>query len=104
MIKFRNFAVALLIAAAFGSTGCSVFKKGARPKTPVLGQRIAVLTTEGNVAVDPATQALPFSLPPATENNAWTEAGGNAGNSMAIWRSAPPCSPPSRCSRDGGAA
>jgi len=82
MIKFRNFAVALLIAAAFGSTGCSVFKKGARPKTPVLGQRIAVLTTEGNVAVDPATQALPFSLPPATENNAWTEAGGNAGNSM----------------------
>ena len=82
MSKFRNFAVALLIAAAFGSSGCSVFKKGARPKTPVLGQRIPVLTTEGNVAVDPATQALPFSLPPATENGAWSESGGNATNSM----------------------
>ncbi|HEX5257176.1 MAG TPA: PQQ-binding-like beta-propeller repeat protein [Sphingomicrobium sp.] len=82
MSKFRNFAVALLIAAAFGSSGCSLFKKGARPKTPVLGQRIPVLTTEGNVAVDPATQALPFSLPPATENSGWTESGGNASNSM----------------------
>lgn len=82
MRKFRNFAAALLIAGAFASTGCSVFKKGARPKTPVLGQRIAVLTTEGNVEVDPATQALPFSVPPATENTGWTESGGNASNSM----------------------
>jgi outer membrane protein assembly factor BamB len=82
MTKSRNFTVALLLAAAFASTGCSLFKKGAHPKTPVLGQRIPVLTTEGDVTVDPATRALPFSLPPATENSSWTESGGNASNSM----------------------
>jgi len=82
MIKSSNFTVALLIAAALASSGCSLFKKGSHPNTPVLGQRIPVLTTEGNVAVDPATQALPFSLPPAVNNDGWTESGGNASNSM----------------------
>jgi outer membrane protein assembly factor BamB len=82
MSKSRNFTVAVLIAAALASGGCSLLKKGARPKTPVLGQRISVLTTEGNVEVDPATQALPFSLPAAAENSGWTESGGNATNSM----------------------
>ncbi|HXS49897.1 MAG TPA: PQQ-binding-like beta-propeller repeat protein [Sphingomicrobium sp.] len=82
MSKSTKFTVAVLIAAALASSGCSVFKKGARPKTPVLGQRIPVLTSEGNVEVDPATKALPFSLPAATENSSWTESGGNATNSM----------------------
>lgn len=82
MIKSRNLKVALLIAAALASSSCSLFKKGARPKTPVLGERIPVLTSEGNVEVDPATQALPFSLPQPTENSGWTESGGNASNSM----------------------
>ena len=82
MSKSTKFTVAVLIAAALASSGCSVFKKGARPKTPVLGQRIPVLTTEGNVEVDPATQALPFSLPAPVENSGWTESGGNATNSM----------------------
>jgi outer membrane protein assembly factor BamB len=81
MTRSKKFRVAVLIAAALAASGCSVFKKG-RPKTPVLGQRIAVLSSEGDVAVDPATQALPFSLPPATENSSWTESGGNASNSM----------------------
>jgi len=82
MTKFRNVTVAVLIAAALASSGCSVFKKGARPKTPVLGQRIDVLTNEVEVAADPTTQALPFSLPAPVVNNAWTESGGNATNSM----------------------
>jgi outer membrane protein assembly factor BamB len=82
MSNSTKFTVAVLIAAALASSGCSVFKKGGRPKTPVLGQRIAVLTTEGNVEVDPATRALPFSLPAPVENNGWTESGGNATNSM----------------------
>jgi outer membrane protein assembly factor BamB len=81
MRKSTKFRVAVLIVAALAASGCSVFKKG-RPKTPVLGERIAVLSTEGDVQVDPATQALPFSLPPAAENPGWTESGGNASNSM----------------------
>ena len=82
MTKSRNVTVAVLIAAALASSGCSVFKKGARPKTPVLGQRIDVLTNEVEVAADPATQALPFSLPAPVENSGWTESSGNATNSM----------------------
>lgn len=82
MSKSRNLGLALLIVAAIASSGCSVFKKSHKPTTPVLGERIAVLTSENDVEVDPATQALPFSLPPAAENAGWTESGGNASNSM----------------------
>ena len=38
-----------MIAAALAASGCSVFKKGKGPKTPVLGERIAVLTSESDV-------------------------------------------------------
>jgi len=82
MSKSSNFRIALLIAAALASSGCSLLKKGSKPTTPVLGQRIPVLTTEGDVEVDPATQALPFNLPAAVANPGWTESGGNASNSM----------------------
>jgi outer membrane protein assembly factor BamB len=81
MRKSRTFGIAVLIAAALASSGCGVFKKG-KPKTPVLGERIPVLTSESDAQVDPATQALPFSLPAAVENAGWTESGGNASNSM----------------------
>ena len=81
MRKSRNLRIAILIAAALASSGCGVFKKG-KVKTPVLGERIPVLTSESDAQVDPATQALPFSLPAPVENPAWAESGGNASNSM----------------------
>jgi outer membrane protein assembly factor BamB len=74
--------IAVMIAAALAASGCSIFKKGSHPKTPVLGQRIPVLTNEAGVEVDPATQALPFSLPAPVENSGWTQSGGNATKSM----------------------
>jgi outer membrane protein assembly factor BamB len=58
-----------------------VFKKG-KASTPVLGQRIAVLTGEGDVTVDPATATLPMSLPQPAVNTDWTQSGGNATKSM----------------------
>ncbi len=82
MTRSRNFGIALLIAAALTSSGCGVFNRGKKPMTPVLGERIPVLTNEGDVEVDPATRSLPFSLPAATENAGWTESGGDASNSM----------------------
>ena len=48
-IRFRAF---VLIAAALAMGGCNVFKRGARPKTPVVGERIAILANEGDVVVD----------------------------------------------------
>jgi len=70
-----------MIAAAFAASSCGVFKKG-KATTPVLGQRIPVLTGEGDVIVDPATTALPMSLPAPVANNDWTQSGGNPNKSM----------------------
>ena len=54
--------IAVLMMAAVAASGCSLIKKGT-PKTPVLGERVAVLTSENDVEVDPATAALPMALP-----------------------------------------
>ena len=82
MTRSKYFRVGIMLAAALAASGCGVFKKGKRTNTPVLGQRIAVLTGEGDVAVDPATTALPMSLPPAVANSDWTQSGGNPTKSM----------------------
>jgi outer membrane protein assembly factor BamB len=71
----------VLTLAALAAGGCGIFKKGT-PKTPVLGERVAVLTTEQDVSIDPATAALPFSLPQPTANAEWSQPGGNASKSM----------------------
>jgi len=82
MTRSKSFRVALMIAAALAASGCGVFKKGKKTNTPVLGQRIAVLTGENDVAVDPAIAAIPMSLPEAVANTEWTQSGGNASKSM----------------------
>jgi outer membrane protein assembly factor BamB len=71
-----------MIAAALAASGCGIFKKGKSTNTPVIGKRIPVLTSEGDVQVDLATAALPMSLPPPTENADWAQSGGNAAKSM----------------------
>ena len=71
----------MLTAAALAVSGCGIFKKGAA-KTPVLGERVAVLAVEQDVAVDPATAALPFSLPEQVANTEWAQSGGNASKSF----------------------
>lgn len=72
---------AVLALAALAASGCGIFKKGA-PKTPVVGERVSVLTTELDVAVDEATAALPFALPEPSANTEWAQSGGNAAKSM----------------------
>jgi outer membrane protein assembly factor BamB len=61
--------------------GCSVFNKK-KPVTPTIGQRIAVLSTESEVEVDPALASIPVSLPAAEANPEWSQPGGNAAKSM----------------------
>src|SRR3954452_24584653 len=82
MIGFKSFRGAFLIGLTIGASGCGVLKKGKGPSTPVLGQRIAVLTGEGDVTVDPATASLPMSLPPPVANTNWTQSGGSATKSL----------------------
>ena len=71
----------VLTLAALAASGCGIFKKGT-PKTPVLGERVAVLEAELDVAVDPATAAMPVSLADPVVNTEWAQAGGNASKSM----------------------
>src|SRR5215813_12472152 len=78
-MKFR---VALMIGAALAASGCSILKRGGKPKTPVLGERIAVLASEGDIEVDPATAAIPMTLPEAVANTEWTQSGGNSSKSV----------------------
>ena len=82
MSRATTFRAAIIIAAALAASGCGVFKKGSGPKTPVLGQRIAVLTGEGDVSVDPETRALPMSLPDPVANTDWAQSGGDADHSV----------------------
>ena len=80
MIRTKT-KIAMLIVAALAASGCGVFKKSG-PKTPVLGQRVAVLMTENDATVDPATAALPMVLPEPVANSDWAQAGGSASKSM----------------------
>lgn len=82
MTKSKYFQVTLLIAMALAASSCGAFKKGKHTNTPVLGQRIAVLTGEGDVTVDPATATLPMSLPAPSTSTDWTQAGGSATKSL----------------------
>ena len=72
MTKPKHFRAALMIAAAIAASGCSVLKHKQK-KTPILGERIPVLTTESDAALDPATAALPMVLPDAVANTARSE-------------------------------
>ena len=81
MIKHKSKRVALMIAATFAAGGCSILNKK-KPSTPVLGDRIAVLSSESDVEIDPATAALPINLPPPVANTEWTQSGGNSSKSM----------------------
>lgn len=77
--KFK-FRAAVLIAATLASSGCSVFRKG-KTKTPVVGQRIAILDNESDAVVDPDTARMPINLPAAVANTEWAQAGGSAAKS-----------------------
>jgi len=81
MSKPNKYSVALLAAVVLAAGGCSTFKKKT-PKTPVVGERIAILSSEGQVETDPELRALPMSLPSPVENSEWSQSGGNASKSM----------------------
>jgi outer membrane protein assembly factor BamB len=73
----------ILALAVFGALGgCATFHKGKKHNTPTLGERIAVLSTEAAVEVDPTLAAIPVTLPEPAANAEWAQPGGNAAKSM----------------------
>ena len=77
----------LLVTAAFGAVaalgGCGIFKGGDhKPKTPVLGERIPVLSSESDVEVDPSLAGMMVALPAVAANADWPQAGGIPSHAM----------------------
>ena len=65
-----------LIATAVLLSGCGIINK--KPKsTPTIGDRVSVLVSELDIAVDPETAATPMALPAATANADWAQSGGS---------------------------
>ncbi|HKX35976.1 MAG TPA: PQQ-binding-like beta-propeller repeat protein, partial [Rhizorhapis sp.] len=70
------------VAAVALLSGCGIFKGKAGPKTPVLGERIPILTSESGVEVDPSLADVEVVLPASETNSEWSQPGGNAAKSM----------------------
>ena len=71
-----------VLAVAALVSGCGVLGGREKPKTPTVGERIAVLGTETSIEVDPALADVQISLPVPAANEEWTQPGGNASKSM----------------------
>jgi outer membrane protein assembly factor BamB len=69
---------------ALALAGCGVFGGGGdkRPKTPTIGDRIPILTSESAADVDPSLTDVTILLPSAQPNTDWTQPGGNGSKMM----------------------
>ena len=74
-----RFAVIAMTAVAL--SGCATLK-GNKRKTPVLGQRIAILAGENDVIADKTIAGVEVLVPPATTNDSWAQPGGSASKSL----------------------
>ncbi|TZG27193.1 PQQ-like beta-propeller repeat protein [Sphingomonas montanisoli] len=82
MRRILPLVCALMIVPAL--SGCGIFKggDGKKSRTPVMGQRIAILTAESGAETDPALAEVPVVVPPEAPNDAWAQPGGNGAHSM----------------------
>ncbi|MCP1471216.1 outer membrane protein assembly factor BamB [Sphingobium sp. OAS761] len=63
--------------------GCGIIggKKGG-PKTPVVGNRVSILSNERGIEVDPALADVPVSLPAPYVDEAWSQPGGDSSKAI----------------------
>lgn len=80
----RGARAALLTIALVSLSACGVFGGGKdkRPKTPVLGDRVSILSNERDAEADPSLAVVPVSLPAPVANADWAQPGGNAAKLM----------------------
>ncbi len=80
----KNLRAGLTVfALALALSGCGVIGgKGNKPKTPTLGERIPILSSETAVDVDASLADVAVVLPDAVANTEWTQPGGNASKVM----------------------
>lgn len=71
---------ALVVLSLLG--GCNILKGRGKPKTPTVGERVSVLSSEASIEVDPGLADVPVTIPPAVANKDWQQPGGNPSKSM----------------------
>jgi outer membrane protein assembly factor BamB len=76
----KRLVIALTALSLLG--GCGVFKGGGKHKTPTIGERIPVLSSESGAAVDPTLSDVSVVVPGTAANSEWAQSGGNASKSM----------------------
>ncbi|MGD9810507.1 MAG: PQQ-binding-like beta-propeller repeat protein [Sphingobium sp.] len=73
----------LLLALLATVSACGVLGgKDKGPKTPVLGNRVAILSAEKDAEADPSLADVPVVLPDPYVNSEWSQPGGNAAKLM----------------------
>ena len=72
--------VAALAFVLVSLGACSVLGGGGdkKPKTPVFGNRVSILSSESGAEVDSALASMPVVLPEAVVNTEWSQPGGNS--------------------------
>jgi outer membrane protein assembly factor BamB len=71
---------ALLLLAVASLSACSIIGGGNNkgPKTPVVGNRVSILSSDRDAAVDAAVADVPVTLPDPYVNDEWAQSGGNS--------------------------
>lgn len=79
-MKNRNTArtATILLMASLALAGCNAFKKGARTRTPTIGERIPILSFETRAEAEPELKDLAIVLPAPEANAEWAQPGGSA--------------------------
>ncbi len=76
----------LAVIASLALSGCSRLGIGGggkdKKRTPTVGQRTAVLTSESTAEADPSLADVAVLVPPAVANDSWTQPGGSASKAM----------------------
>lgn len=71
----------LILALMLSISACGVFRR-AKPKTPVIGNRVPILVTESSAEVDPTIAGIEVLLPLQIVNDSWSQPGGNPSKSL----------------------
>lgn len=78
--------VVVLTALALGLTGCGggkMFTGKNKDKNKIGGERIAIMTFEKQLQLDPKLASVSVDLPAPVANSEWTQPGGNASHTLA---------------------
>lgn len=76
-----KFLAPMALVALAGLSGCAAFKSHSK-HTPTVGNRIPILMSENGIEADKTIANVQVLLPAPTNNDSWTQSGGNASKSM----------------------